>query len=130
VKLPLPGRQPPPSVGLPDAREASRVRHDAHEPTARVTVAEFSGRRDAMRVAPQATPPTRRGAASGPRQPVIAEVNLRLVWPQWQGVGTVSVQQFASEFSLDVGRRGSAVGSCSKRSCRRTSARPWLYRSA
>jgi arginase len=39
------------------------------------------------------------------------EVNLRLVWPQWQGVGTVSVPQFASEFSLDVGRRGYAVGS-------------------
>jgi len=39
------------------------------------------------------------------------EVNLRLVWPQWQGVGTVSVQQLASEFPFDVGRRGYAVGS-------------------
>ena len=38
-------------------------------------------------------------------------VNLRLVWPQWQGVGTVSVQEFASEFPFDVGRRGYAVGS-------------------
>ena len=39
------------------------------------------------------------------------DVNLRLVWPQWQGVGTVSVQEFASEFPFDVGRRGYAVGS-------------------
>ena len=38
------------------------------------------------------------------------DVNLRLVWPQWQGVGTVSVHQFASEFPFDVGRRGYAVG--------------------
>ena len=39
------------------------------------------------------------------------DVDLRLVWPQWQGVGTVSVQEFASEFPFDVGRRGYAVGS-------------------
>jgi hypothetical protein len=39
------------------------------------------------------------------------DVNLRLVWPQWQGAGTVSVQQLASEFPFDVGRRGYAVGS-------------------
>jgi hypothetical protein len=39
------------------------------------------------------------------------EVNLRLVRPQWQGGGTVSVQQLASEFPLDIGRRGYAVGS-------------------
>jgi arginase len=39
------------------------------------------------------------------------EVNLRLVWPQWQGVGTVSVQQLVSDFPFDVGRRGYAVGS-------------------
>jgi arginase len=39
------------------------------------------------------------------------EVNLRLVWPHWQGGGTVSVQQLASEFPLDIGRRGYAVGS-------------------
>jgi arginase len=39
------------------------------------------------------------------------DVNLRLVWPQWQGAGTVSVQEFASEFPFDVGRRGYAVGS-------------------
>ena len=38
------------------------------------------------------------------------DVNLRLVWPQWQGVGTVSVHQFASEFPFDVGRGGYAVG--------------------
>jgi arginase len=39
------------------------------------------------------------------------EVNLRLIWPQWQGGGTVSVQQLASEFPLDIGRHGYAVGS-------------------
>ena len=38
-------------------------------------------------------------------------VNLRLVWPQWQGGGTTSVETFASEFPLDVARRGYAVGS-------------------
>jgi arginase len=37
------------------------------------------------------------------------EVNLRLVWPQWQGGGTVSVQQLASKFPSDIGRRGYAV---------------------
>ena len=42
---------------------------------------------------------------------IAPEVNLRLVWPQWQGGGTVSVQQLASEFPLDIGRRGYAVGS-------------------
>ena len=52
------------------------------------------------------------------------DVNLRLIWPQWQGGGTPSVQQYASEFPFDVGRRGYAVGSaCSKQSCRRTMAR-------
>ena len=40
-----------------------------------------------------------------------AEVNLRLVWPQWQGAGTVSVRQLASEFPFEVGRRGYTVGS-------------------
>ena len=39
-----------------------------------------------------------------------AEVTLRLVWPPWQGAGTVSVRQFASEFTFDVARRGYAVG--------------------
>jgi arginase len=39
------------------------------------------------------------------------EANLRLVWPQWQGAGTVSVQELAPEFPFDVGRRGYAVGS-------------------
>ncbi len=38
-------------------------------------------------------------------------VNLRLVWPQWQGGGTSSVREFASEFPFDVARRGYAVGS-------------------
>lgn len=38
-------------------------------------------------------------------------VNLRLIWPQWQGGGTSSVQEFASEFPFDVARRGYAVGS-------------------
>lgn len=45
-----------------------------------------------------------------PNQPSL-DVNLRLIWPQWQGVGTPSVQEFASEFPFDVGRRGYAVGS-------------------
>jgi arginase len=36
---------------------------------------------------------------------------LRLVWPQWQGAGTVSVRALAPEFSFDVARRGYAVGS-------------------
>jgi arginase len=39
------------------------------------------------------------------------DVNLRLVWPQWPGGGTASVQELASEFPFDVGRRGYAVGS-------------------
>ena len=38
-------------------------------------------------------------------------VNLRLIWPQWQGGGTSSVKEFASEFPLDDARRGYAVGS-------------------
>ena len=29
---------------------------------------------------------------------------LRLVWPQWQGGGTSSVREFASEFPFDVAR--------------------------
>jgi arginase len=37
-------------------------------------------------------------------------VHLRLVWPQWQGAGTSSVEAFASEFPLHVARRGYAVG--------------------
>ena len=37
-------------------------------------------------------------------------VDLRLLWPQWQGAGTSSVEAFASEFPLDVARRGYAVG--------------------
>jgi arginase len=36
---------------------------------------------------------------------------LRLVWPQWQGAGTSSVQSLAAEFPFDVARRGYAVGS-------------------
>lgn len=38
-------------------------------------------------------------------------VNLRLVWPQWQGAGTASVKKLAAEFPFDVARRGYAVGS-------------------
>lgn len=34
----------------------------------------------------------------------------RLVWPQWQGAGTVSVRKFASEFPFEAARRGYAVG--------------------
>ncbi|QUH03816.1 arginase family protein [Saccharopolyspora erythraea] len=37
-------------------------------------------------------------------------VNLRLLWLQWQGAGTASVEAFASEFPLEVARRGYAVG--------------------
>ncbi|WPB95932.1 arginase family protein [Streptomyces malaysiensis] len=36
--------------------------------------------------------------------------HLRLVWPHWQGAGTSSVKEFASEFPLDTARRGYAVG--------------------
>ena len=45
-----------------------------------------------------------------PDQPASPDVNLRLVWPQWQGGGTSSVRQLASEFPFDVARRGYAVG--------------------
>lgn len=38
-------------------------------------------------------------------------VNLRLLWPQWQGAGTSSVAALAPEFPLEVARRGYAVGS-------------------
>ena len=37
-------------------------------------------------------------------------VNLRLLCPQWQGAGTSSIEAFASEFPLDVARRGYAAG--------------------
>lgn len=37
-------------------------------------------------------------------------VHLRLIWPQWQGAGTSSVAAFASEFPLNVARRGYTVG--------------------
>lgn len=36
--------------------------------------------------------------------------HLRLVWPQWQGAGTSSVRELASEFPFDLARRGYAVG--------------------
>ncbi len=39
------------------------------------------------------------------------DVNLRLIWPQWQGGGTPSVRELAAEFPFEVGRRGYAVGS-------------------
>jgi len=38
-------------------------------------------------------------------------VTLRLLWPQWQGAGTSSVAELASEFPFDIARRGYAVGS-------------------
>ena len=37
-------------------------------------------------------------------------VHLRLLWPQWQGAGTSSVEALAPEFPLDAARRGYAVG--------------------
>ena len=40
-----------------------------------------------------------------------AGVTLRLLWPQWQGAGTSSVAELASEFPFDIARRGYAVGS-------------------
>jgi arginase len=33
-----------------------------------------------------------------------------LIWRQWQGRGTSSVKEFASEFLFDVARRGHAMG--------------------
>lgn len=36
--------------------------------------------------------------------------HLRLLCPQWQGAGTSSVRELASEFPFDVARRGYAVG--------------------
>jgi arginase len=39
------------------------------------------------------------------------DVTLRLLWPQWQGAGTSSVQALAPEFPFQVARRGYAVGS-------------------
>jgi arginase len=38
-------------------------------------------------------------------------VTLRLLWPQWQGAGTSSIQALAPEFPFEVARRGYAVGS-------------------
>jgi arginase len=38
------------------------------------------------------------------------DVTLRLLWPQWQGAGTVSVHELAPEFPFDTARRGYAVG--------------------
>jgi arginase len=38
-------------------------------------------------------------------------VTPRLLWPQWQGAGTASVQALAPEFPFQVARRGYAVGS-------------------
>jgi hypothetical protein len=52
------------------------------------------------------------------------DVNLRLIWPQWQGGGTPSVQEYASDFPFDVASRGYAVGrQSSKQSCHHTMAR-------
>lgn len=49
-------------------------------------------------------PPPRDAAAGG-------GVTLRLLWPQWQGAGTSSVTELASEFPFGIARRGYAVGS-------------------
>jgi arginase len=40
-----------------------------------------------------------------------SSATLRLLCPQWQGAGTSSVRELASEFPFDVARRGYAVGS-------------------
>jgi arginase len=40
-----------------------------------------------------------------------AGVTLRLLWPQWQGAGTSSVTELASEFPFGIACRGYAVGS-------------------
>jgi arginase len=45
------------------------------------------------------------------RDPRDDGVTLRLLWPQWQGAGTASVQALAPEFPFEVARRGYAVGS-------------------
>jgi hypothetical protein len=51
-------------------------------------------------------------------------VNLRLVWPQWQGGGHIQRQR--ARFGIPVGRRPPRllpwVRQSSKRSCRRTTA--------
>ena len=39
-----------------------------------------------------------------------ATEHLRLVWPQWQGAGVSSIEQFSDGIPLDVIRRGYAVG--------------------
>jgi arginase len=36
--------------------------------------------------------------------------HLRLVWPEWQGAGSSSVRELASEFPFDISRRGYTVG--------------------
>ena len=54
---------------------------------------------------------SREVAAVSPSNQSAPDVNLRLVWPQWQGGGTASVRELASEFPFDIGRRGYAVGS-------------------
>jgi arginase len=43
--------------------------------------------------------------------PGAAGATLRLLWPQWQGAGAVSIRDLASEFPFEVARRGYAVGS-------------------
>ena len=45
------------------------------------------------------------------RTPTEPDGTLRLIWPQWQGAGTESVEHFAPEFPFSVARRGYAVGS-------------------
>lgn len=37
-------------------------------------------------------------------------VSLRLVWPQWQGAGSSSIEAFAGDLPFEVARRGYSVG--------------------
>lgn len=53
-----------------------------------------------------------RPADSGPDSTLNGTLSeaLRLVWPQWQGGGTESVEHFFPEQPLEIARRGYAVG--------------------
>lgn len=48
---------------------------------------------------------------TGPAHSGGGDGHLRLLCPQWQGAGTSSVRELASEFPFDVARRGYTVGS-------------------
>ncbi|MEU6786520.1 hypothetical protein ABZ912_45620 [Nonomuraea angiospora] len=45
-----------------------------------------------------------------PAAPSGRDGHLRLVWPQWQGAGTSSIEALTAEFPLQIARRGYAVG--------------------